>query len=76
MTRFTHREIEVARMPPATTEGPMGVADPWTWLATVNGTIVRGTSVEDVKRRIGSALDSDIQTNRDGRGWLRLDLFK
>jgi hypothetical protein len=76
MQRLTYREIDVSPTGPATIDGPMGTAGPWTWLATVNGTIVRGTSVEDVKRRIGAALDSDSQTNKDGRGRLRLELFK
>ena len=65
MTRFTHLEIDVFRIVPATTEGPMGAAGPWIWTATVNGTVVRGTTVEDAKRRIGAALDSDSQTSAE-----------
>jgi hypothetical protein len=53
MTSFTHLEIDVVRIVPATTEGPMGAAGPWIWTATVNGIVVRGTSVEDAKRRTG-----------------------
>ena len=75
MQRFTYREIDVSPIGPATPDGPMGTSGPWIWLATVNGTVVRGTSVEDVKRRIGAALDSDSQTSKDGKGPLRLELF-
>jgi hypothetical protein len=76
MKKFTHRAIDVVRIDPKTVEGPMGAAGTWIWSATVNGTIVRGTSVEDAKRRIGAALDSDSQTTRDERGRPRSRNFK
>jgi hypothetical protein len=62
---FTYRKIDVCQIAPETTEGPKGAAGNWKWTATVNGTVVRGSSVEDINRRIGSALDSDTQTASD-----------
>jgi hypothetical protein len=62
---FKFRDIHVRRIVPEITEGPMGAAGPWKWTATVNGNVVRGSSVEDVSRRIGSALDSDRRSMSD-----------
>ena len=48
----------------------MGTVGPWSWLATVNGTTVRGTSVEDVKQpACGAALtptDKRAKTEKGG----------
>jgi hypothetical protein len=65
VTTFVFRQIEVSQIVPDTIEGPMGATGSWKWTAMVNGAVVRGTSKEDIRRRIGSALDSDSQTETD-----------